>query len=68
MKEHYVIDLLIAIFAWIFLISLAIIILWGIYSILAVFNFHFIAIVSAIGIISALSLSFVLSWKENIYR
>ena len=68
MKERQVIDLLVVIFSWTFLTSLAIIILWGIYSILAVFNFHFIAIVVVVGIIAALGLGIVLPWQESIYR
>lgn len=68
MKERQVIDLLVAIFSWTFLASLVIVVLWGIYSILAVFDFHFIAIVAAIGIIAALGLGIVLPWQESIYR
>ena len=68
MKERQVIDLLVAIFSWTFLASLVIVVLWGIYSILAVFNFHFIAIVAVVGIIAALGLSIVLPWQESIYR
>ena len=62
------IDLLVAIFSWTFLASLVIIALWGIYSILAVFDFHFIAIVAVVGIIAALGLGIVLPWQESIYR
>lgn len=68
MKERQVIDLLVAIFSWTFLASLVIIVLWGIYSILAVFDFHFIAIVAVVGIIAALGLGIVLPWQESIYR
>lgn len=68
MKERQVIDLLVAIFSWTFLASLIIVVLWGIYSILAVFNFHFIAIVAVVGIIAALGLGIVLPWQESIYR
>ena len=68
MKERQIIDLLVEIFSWTFLVSLVIIGLWGIYSILAVFNFHFIAIVAVVGIIAALSLCVVLPWQERIYR
>lgn len=68
MKERQVIDLLVAIFSWIFLASLVIVVLWGIYSILAVFNFHFIAIVAVVGIIAAIGLGIVLPWQESIYR
>lgn len=68
MKERQVIDLLVAIFSWTFLASLVIIVLWGIYSILAVFNFHFIAIVAVVGIIAAIGLGIVLPWQESIYR
>lgn len=68
MKERQVIDLLVEIFSWTFLASLAIIALWGIYSILAVFDFHFIAIVTVVGIIAALGLGIVLPWQERIYR
>ena len=62
------IDLLVAIFSWALLASIIIIFLWGMYSILAVFNFHFIAIVIVVAIISALGLGIVLSWQESIYR
>ena len=68
MKERQVIDLLVAIFSWTFLASLIIVFLWGIYSILAVFNFHFIAIVSVVGILAAIGLGIVLPWQESIYR
>lgn len=62
------IDLLVVIFSWTFLASLVIIALWGIYLILAVFDFHFIAIVVVVGIIAALGLGIVLPWQESIYR
>ena len=62
------IDLLVAIFSWTFLASLVIVVLWGIYSILAVFNFHFIAIVAVVGILAAIGLGIVLPWQESIYR
>lgn len=68
MKERQVIDLLVAIFSWTFLASLVIIVLWGIYSILAVFDFHFIAIVAVVGILAAIGLGIVLPWQESIYR
>lgn len=68
MKERQVIDLLVAIFSWTFLASLIIVVLWGIYSILTVFDFHFIAIVAVVGIIAALGLGIVLPWQESIYR
>lgn len=68
MKERQVIDLLVAIFSWTFLASLVIVVLWGIYSILAVFNFHFIAIVAVVGILAAIGLGIVLPWQESIYR
>ena len=61
------IDLLVVIFSWTFLASLVIIALWGIYLILAVFDFHFIAIVVVVGIIAALGLGIVLPWQESIY-
>lgn len=68
MKERQVIDLLVEIFSWTLLASIIIIFLWGMYSILAVFNFHFIAIVIVVAIISALGLGIVLPWQESIYR
>lgn len=68
MKERQVIDLLVEIFSWTFLVSLVITVLWGIYSILAVFDFHFIAIVVVVGIIAALGLGIVLPWQERIYH
>ena len=68
MKERQVIDLLVEIFSWTFLVSLVITVLWGIYLILSVFNFHFIAIVAVVGIIAALGLCIVLPLQENIYR
>ena len=68
MKERQVIDLLVAIFSWTFLASVVIVVLWGIYSILAVFNFHFIAIVAVVGILAAIGLGIVLPWQESIYR
>ena len=68
MKERQVIDLLVKIFSWIFLASIVIVLLWGIYSILAIFDFHFIAIVIVVGIIAALGLGILLPWQENIYR